>query len=139
MAIVQGKCTSFLSELLAGTHVIGTDVLKIALYTSSASLTKDTTVYSATNEVVGTGYVAGGATLSGVTVGSSDGVVWIDFNDVTWPASTLTARGALVYNSSKANRAIWVLDFGSDKVSSASTFRLTLPIAAATTALLRFE
>lgn len=137
MAITQAMCSSFKPELLGGIHDLDTDVIKIALYTSSATLGATTTVYSATNEVVGTAYVAGGNTLGSPAI-SLDGTTGIcDFADSTWAASTITARGALIYNSSKANRAIAVLDFGSDKTSTAGDFTVIMPAAAAATALVR--
>lgn len=130
MAIVQGPCESFLSELLQAIHDFSVDTFKIALYSSSASLGSQTTAYSTTNEVAGAGYTAGGAILTPTL--SSDRqngkfVALVDFADASWPASTITARGALIYNSSKANRAVWVLNFGSDRVSSASTFPIVFP------------
>ena len=135
--ITQAMCSSFKSELLAGTHDLDTDVIKIALYTSSATLSAATTAYSATNEVAGTGYVAGGNTLAGATI-SLDGTTGIcDFTDSTWATSTITARGALIYNSTKANRAIAVLDFGTDKTTTADGFVVVFPAAAAATAIIR--
>lgn len=137
MAISQALCSSFKSELLGGIHDLDTDVIKIALYTSSATLSAATTAYSATNEVSGTGYSAGGATLAGATI-SLDGTTGIcDFTDPTWAASTLTARGALIYNSTKADRAIAVLDFGADKISTNGDFTVIFPVAAAATAIIR--
>lgn len=137
MAITQAMCSSFKSELLAGTHDLDTDTIKIALYTSSATLGASTTAYSATNEVSGTGYVAGGNTLTSPVI-SLDGTTGIcDFADTTWSSSTITARGALIYNASKANRAIAVLDFGSDKTSTSGDFTVVMPAAAAATALIR--
>lgn len=137
MAISQAMCSSFKSEVLAGIHDLDTDVIKIALYTSAATLDASTTAYSATNEVTGTGYVAGGNTLTSPVI-SLDGTTGIcDFADTTWAASTITARGALVYNSSKANRAIVVLDFGSDKTSTAGDFTIVMPAATAAAALIR--
>ena len=118
MAITQALCTSFKTEILGGTHDLDTDVLKIALYTSSATLDATTTAYSSTNEVSGTGYTAGGETVSGATITSSGTTAFVDFSDVTWSSSTITARGALIYNSSKSNKAVAVLNFGSDKSSS---------------------
>lgn len=124
MAIEQGPTTSFLLELLQGIHDLDGDTLKIALYSSSASLDASTTAYSSTNEVSASGYTAGGASLT-ATLANGTLTGYVDFSDVSWSAS-LTARGALIYNSSKANRSIFVLDFGSDKVSS-GTFTITFP------------
>jgi hypothetical protein len=114
------------------------DTFKIALYTSSATLGATTTAYSSVNEVVGTGYVAGGATLTNVTPVTSGTTAYIDFGDAAWPGSTITARGALIYNDTAAgNPACLVLDFGADKSSSASTFTVVFPTADATSAIAR--
>jgi hypothetical protein len=137
MAISQAMCTSFKSELFGGTHDMDTDVIKIALYTSSATLSAATTAYSATNEVSGTGYSAGGATMTGAVITTSGTTALLDFTDPVWETATITARGALIYNSSKANRAIAVLDFGSDKTTTAADFTVQLPAATATAAILR--
>jgi len=137
MAITAAVCNSFKQEILQGTHA-SADTYKIALYTSTATLDATTTAYSATNEVSGTGYSAGGATLSGFTVGGSGSTAWLDFTtDPSWPSATITARGALIYNSSKSNKAVAVLNFGSDVTSTASTFTVTFPVADAANALLR--
>lgn len=132
--IVQTQTTSFKRELYEAIHNLPVDTLKIALYTASASLDENTTVYSTVNEVAGAGYVAGGAVLTGVTVGSSGFTAFVDFADVVFGAA-VTARCALIYNSSKADRAIAVLDFGSDKTSA--NFTITMPSNTATSALLR--
>jgi hypothetical protein len=137
MAIAQSMCSSFKSELFAGIHDLDTDVIKIALFTSAATLGASTTAYSTANEVVGTGYTAGGNTLTSPVISLDSTTAIVDFADSTWSAATLTARGALIYNSSKANRAIAVLDFGSDKTSTAGDFTVVMPAAAAATALLR--
>lgn len=132
-------CTSFKVEILTGTHNLsnGADQLKIALYTSGATLNDATAAYSATNEVSGTGYTAGGANLTNVTPTSSGSTAICDFADVTWATSTITARGALIYNSSKSNRAVAVLDFGTDKSSSAGNFVVQFPNADAASAIIR--
>jgi hypothetical protein len=132
--ILQTQTTSFKKELYEGVHDLTTDVLKIALYTASASLNEATTAYSASNEVTGTGYVAGGAVMTGVTVGSEGFTAYVDFDNVVFGAA-VTARCALIYNSSKANRAIAVLDFGSDKTSA--NFTITMPSNTASSALIR--
>ena len=136
MSIVQTQTTSFKAELYQGIYVLTTDVIKIALYTASANLNADTTVYSASNEVSGSGYTAGGKTLTPVTVSSSTSVytAYVGFPNISW-TGTITARCALIYNSSKANRSIAVLDFGSDKTST--TFTITMPANTSTTALIR--
>lgn len=136
MSIVQTQTTSFKAELYQGIHALTTDVIKIALYTANANLNADTTVYSASNEVSGGNYVAGGAILTPVTVSSStsDATAYVGFPNVSW-TGTITARCALIYNSSKGNKSIAVLDFGSDKTSS--NFTITMPANTSTTALIR--
>lgn len=114
------------------------DTYKIALYTSAATLSKTTTAYSATNEVVGTGYTAGGATLSGFSVTLDTDTAILDWTtDPTWPTSTITARGALIYNSTRSNKAVCVLDFGADIASTNGTFTVALPAPVAATGLWR--
>lgn len=131
--------SSFKSEIAIGTHQLVTDVIKIALYTSSATLGATTTIYSATNEVVssgGTAYVAGGNTLAGNAVTLDGTTMIVDFSDSTWSSVSMTARGALIYNSSKSNKAIAVLDFGADKTSTLGNFTVIFPVPAAATAIL---
>ena len=137
MALTQSMVTSFKVELFGGIQDLDTDTIKIALFTSLATLGAATTAYSTTNEVVGTGYVAGGNTLAGATISSSGTTAFVDFSDTTWTSATITARGALIYNSSKANRAIAVLDFGTDKTSTAGDFTVQMPVADASNALIR--
>ena len=140
MAITQGFANSFKTEVLTGLHDFTTstgDAFKVALYTSVASIGPSTTVYSATNEVVGIGYTAGGAALTNVTPALVGSTAVVDFADVTWSASTITARGALIYNSTNSNRAVLVLDFGSDKSSSAGDFTILFPAASSTEAIIR--
>lgn len=141
MAITQGICNSFKKELLDGIHNFNTggDTFKIALYTSAASIGPTTTQYTAGGEVSGAGYVAGGTTLTGQVTAISGSTAYIDFADASWPGSTLTARGALIYNSTDANRAVMVLDFGSDKVSVSRTFTVLFPSADATNAIIRLS
>ena len=134
--IVQGQTTSFKEELYTATHDFTIDTFKIALYTANATLDQDTTAYTATGEITGTGYTAGGKTLINPVVNASDGTAYISFNNISWPTSSFTARGALIYNSSEANRSVAVLDFGSDK-TTASTFTITFPVNTATSALIR--
>jgi hypothetical protein len=133
-SIVQTQTTSFKKELYEAVHNFTTDTFKIALYTASADLNAATTVYSATNEVTGTGYVAGGIALTGVTIGSDGYTAFVNFANAVFGAS-VTARCALIYNSSKANRSVAVLDFGSDKTSA--NFTVTMPANTSTTALIR--
>lgn len=140
MAITQAMCTSFKVELMTATHNFTTstgDTFKIALYTSSATLDATTTAYTSTNEVSGTGYTAGGNTLTNVTPTSSGTTAFTDFADTTWSTATITARGALIYNSSKSNKAVCVLDFGSDKTSTAGNFTIVFPTADASNAIIR--
>lgn len=141
MAITQAMCSSFKQELLTGTHNFTTttgDVFKIALYSSAATLGASTTVYSTTNEVAtGGNYTAGGNTLTNVTPTLSGTTAITDFADTTWAAATITANGALIYNSSKANRAVAVLAFGGDKTSTAGDFTIIFPTADAANAIIR--
>lgn len=146
MAISQAMTTSFKVEMLNGIHAFGTsvvraattpDTFKIALYTSSASLDATTTAYSATNEVSGTGYTAGGNTLTTVAPTSSGTTAFLDFNDTTWSTATITANGALIYNSTQSNKAVAVLAFGGDKTSTAGDFTVIFPTADASNAILR--
>ena len=137
MAILQAIATSFKAEILQGIHD-SADTYKIALYTSAATLGATTTAYSATNEVSGTGYTAGGQVLSGFNVTTSGITAILDFTtDPFWENATITARGALIYNSSKSNKAVYVLDFGSDIISTNGTFAITLPTPDATNGLIR--
>ena len=135
MSIVQTQTTSFKKELYQGIHDLSTDTIKIALYTGNADLNEATTVYSATNEVVAAGYTAGGETMTGVAISSSGYVAYANWDNVSWTAA-LTARCALIYNASKGNKSIAVLDFGSDKTST-TTFTITMPANTSTTALIR--
>lgn len=137
MAITQAIPTSFKAEILQGIHD-SADTYKMALYTSVATLGTSTTAYSATNEVVGTGYTIGGTTLSGFNVTTSGTTAILDFaTDPSWTNASITARGALIYNSSKSNKAVYVLDFGSDITSTNGTFAVTLPAPDATNGLIR--
>lgn len=137
MAITQAMCSSFKQQILLGEHDLDTDVIKLALYTSAATLSAATTAYSTSDEVVGTGYTAGGNTLTGATVSLSGTTAYVDFSDTTWSTATITARGALMYNSSKSNKAIAVLDFGADKTSTAGDFTVQMPTNDASSAIVR--
>ena len=142
MAITQALCTSFKKELMEAKHnFLASDgsTFKIALYTSDATLTQATTAYSATNEVSGTGYTTGGATLTRVDPSSSGTVAFADFANVSWPSSSFTCRGALIYNDSVGNRAVMVLNFGVDKTVSSGTFTVTFPTADSTNAIIRID
>jgi len=134
-------CTSFKVELLESVHNFTTgtgDTYKLALYDNSAAFTAATTAYTATNEVSGTGYSAGGGTLTNVTPTSSGTTAFIDFDDLTFSTATITARGALIYNSSAAgNPAVCILDFGADKTSTAGDFTIVFPTADASNAIVR--
>jgi hypothetical protein len=132
--IAQTQTTSFKAELYQGIHDLTTDVIKIALYTGNASLDASTTVYTTDNEVTGTGYTAGGVQMTGITVNSSDYTAYVGFANVVFGAS-VTARCALIYNASKANRSVAVIDFGSDKTST--NFTITMPANTVDAALLR--
>jgi O-acetylhomoserine/O-acetylserine sulfhydrylase-like pyridoxal-dependent enzyme len=139
MPISQAMCSSFKEQLFLGEHDMDTDTIKLALYTSAATLDASTTVYTTSNEVSssGTNYTAGGNTLTGATVSLSGTTAFVDFSDTSWLTATITARGALVYNSSKSNKAIAVLDFGSDKTSTNGTFTVQMPANTASDALIR--
>jgi hypothetical protein len=132
-------CSSFKQQLFLGEHDLDTDTIKMALYISAATLDASTTVYSTSNEVSssGTNYTAGGNTLTGATVSLSGTTAFVDFADTSWTTATFTARGALIYNSSKSNKAIAVLDFGSDKTSTNGTFTVQMPANTSTDALIR--
>lgn len=134
MSILQTQTTSFKAELYQAIHNLATDTLKIALYTGNANLNEATTEYTTANEVSGTGYAAGGVALTGVTINSSGFTAYVDFDNVVFNAA-VTARCALIYNSSKANRSVAVLDFGSDKTSA--NFTITMPANTASSALIR--
>lgn len=139
MPITQAMCSSFKQEILLGEHDMDTDTIKLALYTSSATLSASTAAYSTADEVSdsGTNYTAGGNTLTGASVALDGTTAIVTFSSTTWAASTITARGALIYNSSKANKAIAVLDFGGDKTSTNGAFTVSFPAAAAATAIIR--
>ena len=141
MAITQAMCTSFKKALLDGEMDFSSDTTqtyKIALYTSSATLGASTTAYSTTNEVSGTGYTAGGASLTVVAPSTSGTTAFLDFDDVTFSSATITARGALIYSdSASGDPAVAVLDFGSDKTSTAGDFTIQFPTADASNAIIR--
>ena len=134
-------CTSFKKELLEAKHnflLSGGNTFKIALYTSSASLDASTTAYSATNEVSGTNYTAAGNTLTRIDPSSSGTTALTDFADTTWSSSTITARGAVIYNdTASGDPSVLVLNFGSDKASSSGDFTIAFPAADASNAIIR--
>ena len=140
MAISQAMCTSFKLALLDGEMDFSSDTsqtFKIALYTSSATLGAATTAYSVTNEISGTGYVAGGNTLTVVAPTTSGTTALLEFADTTWSTATITARGALIYQSGGTNPAVAVIDFGADKISTAGDFTIQFPVADASNAIIR--
>ena len=141
MAITQAMCTSFKVALLDGEMDFSSDTsqtFKIALYTSSATLSAATTAYATTNEVSGTNYTAGGNTLTISAAPASSGTTaFLDFADTTWTDATITARGALIYKSGGGDPAVAVLDFGGDKTSTAGDFTVQVPAADATNAIVR--
>lgn len=135
--IYQTLTLSFKDQILKGEHDLLVDTIKLALYTSSASLDENTTVYSATDEVSGTGYSAGGVVLTGVTINTADKIVYVDFNDAVWNPASFTAAGGLIYNASKSDKSIAVLSFGADKIAT-NTFTVQMPPNTSSSALLRF-
>ena len=148
MAISQAMCTSFKVEILDGIHAFGTtvvraattaDTFKIALYTSSATLSASTTAYTTSNECPSTGnYSAGGNTLTVSQVPTSTGTTaFLDFADTTWSNATITANGALIYNSTQSDKAVAVLAFGGDKTSTAGDFTIIFPTADSSNAIIR--
>ena len=145
MAIYQTQCTSFKVECYNGVHAFGTSVVRatttpdtfyMALYTSAASIGADTTAYTATGEVTGTGYTAGGQALTNVAPIASGTTACVSFETVVWTSAAFTVRGALIYNSTQGNKAVAVLDFGSD-ITCANTFTITFPTDDANNAVIR--
>lgn len=136
MSIVQTQTTSFKAELYQGIHDLTTDVIKIALYDGNADLNADTTVYTTSNEIVASGYTAGGETMTGITVNTSGYTAYVGFDNVVWNPGSFTARCALIYNSSQGNKSIAVLDFGADKTTT-GTFTIAMPANTASAALIR--
>jgi len=143
MAISQSMCTSFKQELMQALHNFTAstgNTFKIALYTSSATLGASTTAYTTSNEVASTGnYTAGGNTLTNVTPTTSGTTAFTDFADTTWTSATITANGALIYNSTNSNRAVAVLAFGGDKTSTNGDFTIVFPTADASNAIIRIS
>ena len=147
MPITQAMCTSFKDQILEAVHDFrssGGDTFKIALYTSSATLDATTTAYSATNEVANSGsYSAGGGTLTNISPTTSGTTAFTDFDDISFTSATITARGALIYNTTPThtytNPAVAVLDFGGDKISTAGTFTIQFPAATSSDAIIRIS
>ena len=137
MSIVSGLCFSFKKELFEAIHDFNTDVFKAALYTSAANIGPLTTTYTTAGELAtGSGYTAGGVTLTGATVNLSNGIAFVDFNNAVWTSVNFTANGILVYNSTKANRAIFVQNFGTVQASSGN-FVYRFPEDTSTFAIIR--
>ena len=141
MTIYQGLTTSFKVDILNGRQNIASDTLKMSLYDGYAELDENTTAYTTTNEISGTGYTAGGKDLSNVTIQStSNGIVYVSFDNVVWDPAQFTVRGALIYNSTKSNASVATLDFGGDKTQAGNnTFTVTLPPDTASSALIRIN
>ena len=148
MAILQTATTSFKVELLQAVHNFGPttpNTFKVALYTAAANLGAATTVYSTTNEVTGTGYTAGGNTLT-ISISPTSGnnslsipTAYISFANTSWTNATFTARAALIYNSTQGNKSVAVLDFGSDKTVNNDTFQIIFPTPDANSAIVRIS
>ena len=139
--MASAVCNSFKTEVLGGTHDLDTDVIKLALYTSAASLSASTTAYSTTNEVSssGTNYTAGGNTLAGAVISLDGSTAIVDFTDTAWTTATFTARYGLIYNSSKTDKAIAVLDFTTDQTATNGTFTVVFPAANSSNAIIRLS
>ena len=141
MGITQAVANSFKGQLLQGGHNFTAatgNVFKLALYTSAANLDSSTTIYTSTSEVANTGtYVTGGGVLTNVSPLVSSGVAFVDFADISFTGVTLTARGALIYNTSASSAAVCVLDFGADKTATSGTFTIQFPADTTSAAILR--
>jgi hypothetical protein len=135
--ITAGLTNSFKEELLLGIHDFDTDVMKIALYTSAAELDPATLAYTTVGETSGVGYTATGLVLTGVVVTRTGGIAYVSFDNPTWNAATFTTRGALIYNSSKSNRSVGVLNFGLDQTVLSQQFQIQFPPDNAENALIR--
>lgn len=138
--IQQGLTNSFKQEMLQAGQNVLTDTLYMALYTAFSDIGQATTVYTTDNEITGTGYTAGGNQVTGavLTTDVNTGTVYINFDNVSWPGASFTARGALIYNVTQGNKSVAVLDFGSDKTFTTASNTVTMPANTATTALIRF-
>lgn len=139
MAITQALCVAFKEDLMSPGANLEANTLKLALYTNAATLNENTTAYTTSQEVSGTGYSAGGATLTNVAVTTDGNVAIFDADNVAFANSTITAQAALIYNNSNSNSAICVLDFGSDKSSTNGTFEIQFPTPDANNALIRIS
>ena len=138
MSILQGQTTSFKVGLYNGQFNLATNTLKMALYNGNANLNPATTAYTSVNEVTGTGYTAGGQTMTGVTISydATNSVAYVNFANVVWNPAAFTARCALIYDATASNASIAVIDFGSDKTCTTS-FTVTMPANTYSTALIR--
>ena len=134
--IAQTLTTSFKQQLLEAVHDFSTDTFYMALYTANADLGATTTVYTSSGEISGTGYTAAGQVMTGISVSVTDTTAFVNFTNVVWATGAFTARGALIYNTSKGNKSVAVLDFGADKTTTTS-FTVDMPTNSATTALIR--
>ena len=134
--IAQTLTTSFKQQLLQAVHDFSTDTFYMALYTANADLGATTTVYTSSGEISGTGYTAAGQVMTGVSVSVTDTTAFVNFTNVVWTTGAFTARGALIYNSSKGNKSVAVLDFGADKTTT-TLFTVVMPTNSATSALIR--
>lgn len=145
MSIAQTTTTSFRVQLLQAVHNFDSDTFKIALYTGSANIGPDTTVYTTDGETSGTGYTAGGNTLTVSTTPTSANnsfgipTAYISFANTSWSSASFTVRGALIYNSTRSNKSVAVLDFGGDKTVSGTTFTIQFPTADANSAIVRIS
>jgi hypothetical protein len=145
MTIAQTTTTSFRVELFEAVHDFTTDTFKIALYTGAADIGPGTTAYTSTGETSGTGYTAGGNTLTVTTLPTSGNntydvpTAYVSFGNTSWSGASFTARGALIYNASKSNKSVAVLDFGADKTVSGNTFTVQFPAADPNSAIVRIS
>ena len=137
--ITAGLTNSFKEQLLLGVHNFAADTFLIALYTSSAVLGPDTTIYTTSNEVTGAGYTAGGQELQNITVNLSIGVAYVSFTNPSWAGATFATRGALIYNHSKSDKSVAVLNFGIDQTMLGQSFTIQLPTNDPETALIRIS
>jgi len=140
MAITQAMCTQFKRDVMLGLHDLDSDTIKIALYTSSASLGAATTAYTTSGEVAsGGGYTTGGETLASASVVNNSTSGCFDATDPSWTSATFTARGAMIYNDTESDLAIAILDFGGDFTVAGGTFKIVFPAATASSAIIRID
>jgi hypothetical protein len=139
MAITQAMCTQFKRDVMLGLHDLDSDTIRIALFTSSATLNATTTAYATTNEISGAGYTAGGVALASASVINNSTSGCFDATDPEWTSATFTARGALIYNDTESDLAIAVLDFGGDFTVAGGTFKVVFPAQTKDTAIVRID